>query len=228
MTAMLSAARRTRPPLLRNGDKLTAAEFLRRYEAMPNLKKAELIEGVVYMPSPVTSEYHGDPHFALNTWMGLYAFSTPGVKGSDNATIRLVNGDNVPQPDACLRIRGGHCRTDEDGYLLGGPDLAAEIAASSASYDLHDKLQAYERNGVREYIVWRVEDLAIDWFVLRGGVFKRMKSKEGVYRSKVFPGLWLDAAALVKGDDMRVLDVLRQGLASTEHERFVAKLAKRR
>src|SRR5262245_10348691 len=175
MSTMTSAARRTQPPLLRNGDKMSADEFLRRYEAMPNLHKAELIEGVVHMPSPVTSEYHGDPHFSLNTWMGLYAFSTSGVKGSDNATIRLVNGDNVPQPDACLRILGGQCRTDDDGYLIGGPDLAAEIAASSVSYDLHDKLQAYQRNGVREYIVWRVEDFAIDWFVLRSGVFKPMR-----------------------------------------------------
>src|SRR3989442_10899096 len=157
-------------PPLQAGDRLTPVEFLRRYEAMPELKKAELIEGVVYMPSPVRAGAHSDPHFDLIGWLALYRAMTPGVQGGDNATLQLDLGLNVPQPDAHLRILpeyGGRSRTNEDGYLTGSPEWVGEVAASSASYDLHDKLKAYERNHVQEYVVWRVLDETIDWFVLR-------------------------------------------------------------
>jgi Uma2 family endonuclease len=212
-------------PPLRHGDHLTPLEFMRRYEAMPEVNKAELIEGKVYMPSPVSCEEHGAPHFDLIWWLGMYRFATPGLRGGDNATVMMDYGDNVPQPDALLWIVGGQCSITEDGYLRGGPDLAAEIAASSVSYDLHEKLEAYQRNGVREYIVWRVEDRAVDWFGLRQGKLKRLRpSADGILKSKVFPGLWLDPEALVRGNLNRLVDVLQQGIASPEHAKFVNKL----
>jgi Uma2 family endonuclease len=211
-------------PELRAGDRLSRAEFERRYSAMPHVKKAELIEGVVYMAPPVSQE-HGTPHFDLITWLGLYRLATPGVQGGDNTTVRL-DLDNEPQPDAYLRIRpdyGGQSR-DSGKYVGGAPELIAEIAASSASYDLHDKLRAYQRNGVVEYVVWRVEDRAIDWFVLREDRYERLPlSAAGFYKSHVFPGLWLDPAALLRGDLAQVAAVVQQGLAAPEHADFVGR-----
>ncbi|MBX6313519.1 MAG: Uma2 family endonuclease [Isosphaeraceae bacterium] len=213
-------------PTLCSGDRLTADEFERRYDAMPHLKKAELIDGVVYVPSPVADD-HGTAHFDLITWLGLYRAATPGVVGSDNGTLRLQL-DNRPQPDAHLRILesyGGQARLSEDGYVVGAPELVAEVAISSANYDLHDKLDAYLRNGVREYVVWRVQDRAIDWFVLREGRFEPLPpGEDGIYRSEVFPGLWLDPAALIRGDLAAVFAVEQQGIASPEHAAFIARL----
>jgi Uma2 family endonuclease len=214
-----------RVPELCAGDRLSRAEFERRYAAMPHVKKAELIEGVVYMPSPI-SQVHAGPHFDVVGWLALYRSATPGVEGGDNATVRL-DLENEPQPDAFLRIRpecGGQSR-DSGEYIGGAPELIAEVAASSASYDLHDKLRAYQRNGVLEYVVWRVWDRAIDWFALREGRYAPLPpSPEGHFRSEVFPGLWLDPAALLRGDLAQVMAVLQQGLASPEHADFVRRL----
>ncbi len=214
-------------PPLESGDRLTRAEFERRYEAMPDLKKAELIEGVVYVGSPVRVDQHGDPHFTLITWLGVYRAATPGVQGGDNSTVRL-DVDNEPQPDAFLRVLpeyGGQSRTSEDGYVEGAPELIAEVAASSASIDLPQKMNAYRRNGVREYLVWRVLDEEVDWFVWREGRYERLGlDPAGIYKSEVFPGLWLDTAALLRGDLTEVLRVLQQGIDSDEHRAFVARL----
>ncbi len=213
-------------PELCAGDRLSRAEFERRYAAMPHLKKAELIEGVVYIPGPVSQEEHGGPQFHLVGSLGFYVSATPGVEGGDNATVRL-DLDNEPQPDAFLRIRpelGGQSR-DSGDYVGGAPELIAEVAASSVSYDLHDKLRAYQRNSVLEYVVWRVWDRAIDWFVLRDDRYERMPlSTAGYYQSQVFPGLWLDPAPLIRGDLAQVMAVLQQGLASPEHADFVRRL----
>jgi Uma2 family endonuclease len=214
-------------PALENGDRLTRAEFLRRYDAMPELKKAELIEGVVYVPSPVRHKYHGRQHLHILTWIGHYEAGTPGVEGSDNSTI-LLDLDNAPQPDGVLFIQpdhGGQVKINEDGYIENAPDLVAEIAASSVSYDLHDKLNSYRRNGVREYVVHRVLDRQVDWFVLKEGRFEALAvSPDGLMRSTIFPGLWLDPAALIRGDLATVLAVVQQGLSSPEHAEFAARL----
>jgi Uma2 family endonuclease len=211
-------------PRLQAGDRLTRAEFERRYNAMPNVNHAELIEGVVYMPSPVSTENHGAPHFDLITWLGIYRIQTPGVAGGDNSSIRL-DGDNEPQPDVHLRRERGGTSRIEDGFLEGPPELVAEVAASSASYDLHDKLNAYRRNGIKEYMVWRVLDDAIDWFILREGRYvPLLASVDGIYRSEVFPGLWLDPAALIGQNMPRVFEILQAGLASAEHAEFVTKM----
>src|SRR5713226_1639652 len=179
-------------PPLENGDRLTREEFERRYEAMPDLKKAELIEGVVHMPSPVRFRRHGRPHSHLVTWLGVYEASTPGVEVGDNSTARL-DLHNVPQPDALLLIdpaRGGQARISADDYVEDAPELAAEVAASSASIDLNDKLIVYQRYHVKEYVVWRMLDREVDWFVWRQGRFERLApDATGLLRSEVFPGL---------------------------------------
>ena len=161
------------------------------------------------------------------TWAGMYRVGTPGVLGGGDATIRL-DLDNEPQPDVCLLIdpaRGGKARIDEDGYIEGAPEFVAEVAASTVSHDLGPKLNAYRRNGVGEYLVWRVQDTAIDWFVLREGRFDRLlPDADGVTRSVVFPGLWLDTAALLTSDLVRVHAVLRDGIASPTHTAFLTSL----
>ncbi len=214
-------------PPLENGDRLTRDEFERRYAARPHLKKAELIEGVVYVPSPVRYRHHGAPHALLIGWLVQYAAGTPGVGVSDNSTVRL-DLDNEPQPDALLLIDpacGGQTHFSSDDYIEGSPELVAEVASSSVSYDLHAKLHAYRRNGVREYIVWRVLEQAIDWFVLRAGQYEPLPvDANGLLRSEVFPGLWLDPAALLRGELATVLAIVQQGLASPEHTTFVARL----
>jgi Uma2 family endonuclease len=216
-------------PPLQNGDRLSGEEFDRRYKASPPGLSAELIEGVVYVASPLFEPGHGTPHFNLSTWLGVYQVATPGVIGSDNTSVRL-DDRNRPQPDLYLRIpdsHGGRTRVAADGYLEGAPDLIAEVAASSAAYDLHAKLEAYRRNGVREYLVWRTYDVAFDWFALRGGRFARLRpGRDGVCRSRVFPGLWLDPAALLRRDMVTVMRVLQEGLAAKEQRAFVEKLRK--
>jgi Uma2 family endonuclease len=217
-------------PPLQNGDHLTVAEFERRYEAMPHVKKAELINGVVYMPSPVRLDFHGRQDSSSIFWLGYYWVHTPGTDLGGNTTMKLEIGENQPQPEAVLRIRpecGGQSKT-EDGYLVGSAELAAEVSASSASYDLHEKLEEFEKNGVLEYIVWRVLDQEIDWFLLKGGKYQRLaKTKDGLYKSKVFPGLWLDADAMIAGDLLKVLAAVQKGIDSPEHKRFVKKLQRR-
>ncbi|MBI4600612.1 MAG: Uma2 family endonuclease [Planctomycetes bacterium] len=211
-----SADPEARPiPPLESGDHLTRDEFERRYEAMPELKKAELIEGVVYVPSPTRAKQHSSPHAKFMTWLGNYEASTPGVEALDNATVRL-GSENEPQPDGALRVvpeHGGRSRTSEDDYVEGPPELAVEVAASSASYDLHEKLRAFERHGILEYVVYRVREKAIDWFRLVDGTYQRLEpDPAGVYRSLVFPGLWLDARAMIRRDLPRVLEALSEGL----------------
>ncbi len=214
-------------PPLENGDRLTRAEFERRYQAMPENVRAELVEGVVAMASPVRCSGHGSEHFDLIGWLSAYKNATPGLIGADNATVRL-DLDNEPQPDVCLLIdpaRGGKAKINTEGYIEGAPELVAEVAASSVSLDLGPKLNAYRRNGVREYLVWRVQDGEIDWFIHREGRFDRLQpGDDGITRSEVYPGLWLDAHALIQGDLPRVHAVLHQGLATTEHQAFVSKL----
>ncbi len=206
------ASQPTIPPL-ENGDHLTLAEFEHRYSAMPHLKKAELIEGIVYMASPLRIRQHGNPHSSIIGWLMVYQAYTPGVQLGDNCTVRL-DADNEPQPDALLRIEtDGQSTISEDGYVEGAPELIAEIAASTVSIDVHDKLKVYRRNQVQEYIVWRVDDQELDWFrLVEGKYIQLIANKKGIISSEVFPGLWLDKQALLTGDLAKVLAVLQQGL----------------
>lgn len=216
-----------RIPPLETGDHLSRNEFERRYAAMAGLTKAELLEGIVYMPSPVRQRSHSRPSRHLGTWLGHYEAATLGVEGGDNATVRL-DLENEPQPDAILFIdaaRSGQARISTDDYLEGAPEWVGEVSASTVSIDLHAKFRVYQRNGVKEYLVWRVLDREIDWFVLRPQGFERLApGPDGILRSEVFPGLWLDAPAMIRADLAHVLAILGNGIASAEHGEFVRRL----
>lgn len=215
-------------PPLENGDRLNRYEFERRYNAMPNLRKAELIEGIVYMPAALRFKSHGQPHGRIMTWLGTYEAMTPGVALGDAPTVRL-DIDNEPQPDAVLLINeeaAGQARLSDDDYIEGAPELVVEIAASSVAIDLHAKKQAYRRNGVKEYIVWQVLDWKISWFYLEKGEYLDLPvDTDGIIRSRVFPGLWLAVTELLAGNMQHVLAVLQEGVQSPEHAAFVQKLA---
>jgi len=217
-------------PPLQNGDQLTRAEFERRFDATPGLKKAELIDGVVYMPPPVSHSYHGAPHVDLAACLTCYRAETPGVLGGDNSSLRL-DEENMPQPDLYLFIAhklGGQSKIDEDGYIEGAPELIAEVAASSVSIDLHKKKNLYLRSGVREYIVWRTYDRQMDYFVLRQQRYEALApDANGIWRSEIFPGLWLDGTSLLAGDLTAALKVVQQGISSREHAEFVSRLQTR-
>ncbi|MBW4448984.1 MAG: Uma2 family endonuclease [Spirirestis rafaelensis WJT71-NPBG6] len=227
MTASVERGLNKIPPL-ESGDRLSRHEFERRYTAMPDLKKAELIEGVVYVSSPLRFKSHGQPHGDLIIWLGTYKVSTPGVELGDNATVRL-DLDNEPQPDVLLLIDeklGGQAKISEDDYIEGAPELVAEVAASSASNDLYDKKRAYRRNGVQEYIVWQILENKVDWFSLQNDEYVTLEADaNGVIKSRIFPGLWLDMIALLTGEMTKVLAVLQEGLNSTEHQAFVDRLS---
>lgn len=214
-------------PPLENGDHLTRHEFERRSHARSEIKKAELIDGIVYVRSSMRFRGHGEPHAGIVVWLGTYCTATLGVYGTDSATVRL-DLDNEVQPDALLRLEpaaGGCSHISEDDYVEGAPELIIEIAASSASYDLHDKLRVYRRNGVQEYLVWRVYDKQMDWFRLVNEEHVLLASDaSGIIHSQVFPGLRLAVQALLAGDLATVLAELQNGLGTLEHAAFIERL----
>ncbi len=222
--------RETVPPLV-NGDHLTREEFHRRYLNMPHVKKAELIEGVVYMPSPVSIDFHAAPHLDFGGWITYYLSKTPGLLAGDNPSV-FLDGVNEPQPDVLLGIpvaAGGQTklvRRKKKHYIDGAPEFVAEISASSASIDLHAKLQAYQRNGVREYLVWRTEDAVVEWFALDNGRFAPLATDpaDGLLKSRTFPGLWLDPAALMRGDLAALFAAVDRGCATPDHATFAARV----
>ena len=224
-----SAANGQLPPL-ESGDHLTRYEFERRYHAMPHLK-AELIEGIVYVASPLRHEQHGRPHSRVMTWLGVYQALSPGVDLSDAPTVRL-DLDNEPQPDAVLLIdpdAGGQTRLSSDGYIEGSPEAIVEIAASSASIDTGSKKRVYCRNGVLEYVIWQTYENSLEWFCLINGKYQLLSpDPDGIICSRVFPGLWLDVSALLAGDLTKVLAVVQKGLNSPEHAEFLKQLDKRK
>lgn len=216
-------------PWLENGDRLSRNEFERRYAQISHQQKAELIEGVVYMPAALRYRRHGRPHALILGWLTAYEAETPGVETADNPTVRL-DLDNEPQPDALLRIKetcGGQSSISDDDYVEGAPELIVEITASSVSYDLHDKLNAYRRNGVQEYLVWLVQDREFRWYQLEEGRYDLQPvNDEGVLTSAVFPGLWLAVEPLLSENLGDVMQVLHQGIATPDHEEFVQHLQK--
>jgi Uma2 family endonuclease len=216
---------------LDSGDRLTRAEFERRYSQRPDIHRAELIEGVVYVASPVRVVQHGEPHSHIVTWLGVYVANTPGVHIADNATLRL-DLDNEPQPDALLWIDaslGGGTHISDDDYLQGTPELIVEVAASSAAYDLHDKLHAYRRNGVQEYLVLLAHERKTLWYQLERGEYRAIEADDqGVLRSRVFPGLWFDSELFWANDLAGLLGVLRHGVESPQHLRFCSDLQTKR
>jgi Uma2 family endonuclease len=199
---------------------------MRRWEAMPDLKHAELIDGIVYMPSPV-SRLHSLFHLPLSTWIGCYLGATPGSTGGIDGTW-LMDERNVPQPDIDLSIlseHGGQSR-EEGIYSGGAPELIVEVAASSRSRDLGAKLKLYGRMSVREYLVAVAGKKQFVWYELTESGYRPLDpDADGVFRSRFFPGLWLDPAALWRIDLARLLAVLQQGIATAEHGSFDTRLA---
>jgi Uma2 family endonuclease len=239
-----SAARVTKPepvPPLRDGDRMNAREFLRRYEAMGDGVRAELINGVVYIHSPVitpngkgpivppiANERHGRPQGRLIFWATAYEMMTPGVEAAAPVTVVLPSGRQVIEPDAVLRIlpeSGGRSELGPDDFLYGPPELLVEVANTSASRDVGEKLRSYQADGVREYLVWRTRADEVEWFHLRRNRFSPLRpDTDGVVRSVAFPGLWLNLPALFANDLTRVYGGLQLGIASPEHAAFVEKL----
>jgi len=213
-------------PPLEPGDRMFADEFERRYAAMPLGPKAELIEGIVYMQAAAKLS-HGQPLGFVTTWIGHYCIATPGTDYATDATDRL-DDSNQPQPDISLFIcpeSGGRTTISDDGYLTGGPEMVVEIAGSSVAIDRGPKLRTYERHGVHEYLIWRVGTRTIEWYVLRNGVYELTQPDEqGIHRSEVFPGLWLNVNAALRRDGPETMKTLDLGLASDEHQSFVERL----
>jgi Uma2 family endonuclease len=218
------SAGETIPPL-ENGDHLDQKTFHERYEAMPQGTRAELIGGIVYIHRDRITRQHGRWRPRLVQWFGYYEDDTPGVEAYLGATTILDEHSEV-QPDASLLLaRGGQTR-EVDDYIVGAPELVGEVASNAEAIELHAKKDDYQRSGAGEYIVMALREQCIIWFARRGGLFEAMcPTSEGILRSEIFPGLWLDPAALLADDTRRLREVLGQGLVSPEHAAFVAKLA---
>lgn len=209
------------------GDNLSRDEFLRRCEAVPEIKFAELIGGIVYMPSPLSIE-HGEADISVAYWLAHYAMFTPGLQVASNVTWRMLR--DAPQPDLYLRLpakRKGSSRSTGK-YLTSAPEFIAEICLTSASYDLHQKLDLYQAAGVKEYLTVLLKDQEVRWHRLVGKKYKRMREHQGIHRSVIFPGLWLDGLALLEGNMLKVIETLERGLHTPEHDTFVKDLASRR
>ena len=200
-------------------------EFLQRWEGSPNLKNAELIDGIVYIPWPVTLA-HATLYMGVIFWLGSYRQATQGCQAAKNCTWFML--DSVPQPDMFLRIllsHGGQSG-NRGPYASGAPELAVEICQTSTEVDFGPKLALYQRAGVREYITVETLGRRIAWRVLdNGGYVTQQAGADGILRSQIFPGLWLDVAAFWADDGAKMLAALNAGLASEDHQRFVERLA---
>jgi len=210
--------------LLVNGECMKQPEFHRRYQRCEEDEKWELIGGIVYMASPLSlthSNYDGKIGLVLE----MYALATPGVQVTHNATA-ILDVESEPQPDLGMRILpeyGGQSQTSPDDYLQGAPELLVEIAHSRRNIALHAKRDDYQRTGVLEYFVVCCEEQEVHWSHFPSGETHR-PNRQGISRSRVFPGLWFDMAALLRLDSARLMEVLQQGLASREHAAFVKRL----
>ncbi|MDQ2950089.1 MAG: Uma2 family endonuclease [Acidobacteriota bacterium] len=237
--SMISAARVTppvevdAPPLLCNGDCMNQREFHRRYEAYPENVKFELVGGVVYLVSGVDymasplRRPHGKYHLKFSHLLSVYEDATTGVDASDNAT-QILGEESEPQPDLTLRIMpeyGGQSRVTDDEYYEGPPELIAEIAHSTRALDMNQKRQDYEQAGVLEYLVLCVEERELHWFSFATQKMIR-PDRDGIARSRVFPGLWIGVAALLDRDSPRLIETVQKGLSSRAHAAFVRRLEK--
>lgn len=217
-------------PPLEAGDHLDQATFHARYEAMPLDFRAELIGGVVFVPSPLRKE-HGSYHALVMGWLIHYSIATPGTETLDNTTA-ILGDDSEPQPDAALIIepaRGGQTSVSEEGYVTGPPELIVEVASSSESIDLHAKRRDYEQAGVLEYVVVVLRQRVVRWFGLQAGTYREVEADaSGIFTSTIFPGLWLDAPALIGLNGRQVMATLQHGTETPEHVAFVQQLQARR
>jgi hypothetical protein len=230
-------------PPLRDGDRMDADEFIRRYEADPVAYSAELLQGVVHITRwrefqngkemivpPISAEGHSLPDNHLQTWLGVYSAHTLGVQSLGPTTTILPSKTTGLEPDSVLRVlptHGGSSTIGTDKFIHGAPELLAEISFTSGARDFGKKFDAYQADGVPEYLIWRTAEKEVHWFALKRKKYVALKPHaDGTLRSVVFPGLWLDVTALLANDMAKVLATLQQGIASPEHAAFVAKLQK--
>ena len=227
---MVNAPSKLKVPPLEAGDHLDQATFHERYKAMPETFRAELIGGVVIVPSPLRSE-HGEYHALVMGWLTQYWVATPGTRVRDNATA-ILSDTSEPQPDGTLVIDptyGGQSGLSNEGYATGPPELIVEVASSSEAIDLNAKRRDYEQAGVLEYVVVVLRQGVVRWFVLQNGVYQDMAvDADGLFKSAIFPGLWLHAEALIQLDGATVMETLQQGLATAGHTAFVQELQQQR
>lgn len=211
------------PLLFEPGDRLGLDDFLGRWERMPGVKFAELIDGVVYMPSPLSYE-HGRRDLLMQLLLGTYAAATVICEAVSNATWLM--SESAPQPDVALRLLpeyGG--RSTVSGKLAhGAPELVVEVCLSSRSFDLGPKLALYQRAGITEYAAVLLEEQRVEWRILETGSFTFLKPENSIFRSQVFPGLWLHEPAFWAADSKHMLDVLQEGLASDDCRAFLERL----
>lgn len=215
------------PPALREGDRISREEFLWRWEAEPDLKRAELIDGTVHMPSPV-SRLHSRFTRMLIGWISIYSAGTPGTDCGNDSTWLMLQSAPQPDVDLCLLPEYGGNSREAGAYISGAPELAVEVCASSASYDLGPKLDLYRRAGVREYLTVLLAEQQVIWRSFDSPDTETIAPNDaGILCSAVFPGLWLDGEALLRGDQTAVFAVAQQGLASAEHAAFLQRLSGR-
>src|SRR5215831_8736405 len=212
------------PATLTTGDRMDRTEFLCRWDALPELKHAELIEGVVFVGSPVSRD-HSDADTTIGWLLRHYAFATPGCEAGHNATWEMLG--SMPQPDVHLRIspeRGGRSSHGKR-FFEGAPELAVEVCLTSTEVDFGPKLRLYQRAGVREYVTIELLSKRIVWRILRDKAYFALEpDADGIFRSITFPGLWLDRDAFWRDDSDRLMATLQTGLATTEHQEFTARL----
>ena len=214
-------------PPLSEGEQLTRDEFMRRWEAMPDLKFAELIDGIVHMPSPL-SDIHSDFHARMCVWLGQYVTFTPACAVRTNCTW-LMSDKSVPQPDLALKIFPDHGGQSwlEGEYAAGAPELIVEISHTTGARDSGVKQRLYERSGVLEYLIVRPKKRQIVWNELVEGKYREIQpGADGLLRSRFFPGLWLNSDAFWNCDYAALSAAIQQGAATPEHAEFVRKLAR--
>ncbi len=234
-----TAERVTRKPVssadavfeLENGARMDQPTFHALYKQTPEGFRAQLIGGTVYVMASPTSQRHGRPHARIVHWLSLYSDDTPGTDVLDNTT-NVLGRESEPEPDACLLVQpeyGGQTAADKDDMLVGAPELIVEVANTTRAIDLGRKKADYEEAGVREYVVILAQEQAVVWFRRGPDEFTEMPAgANGVFRSELFPGLWLDPRGIFDPTTRRLTAATRKGLASPEHAAFVAGLAARR
>lgn len=211
---------------LYNGDRMTQSEFHQVYEATPQGYKAELIAGVVHEPSPLGWP-HSKSDAQLGQLLGHYAGLTDGLECGHSPSVILGEEDEV-QPDIVLRVKphcGGQTKNSEGDipYVIGPPELVAEVAHSSRAIDLHLKKDRYTLARVPEYIVLCLEPEKLYWFDLSLQE-ELTPTEDGIWRSRIFPGLWIHGGGLLKHDYRLCLDILNRGMDTAEYRRFSSKL----
>jgi Uma2 family endonuclease len=196
--------------------RLDQPTFHALYEAMPSGVRAELIHGVVHMPSPLGVD-HSDGLLPILIWLDYYAErSGRPVQVADGATVILDSRTEV-QPDALLRVVEGGQTQVRGGFIVGPPELVVEVSRSTRYVDLGPKLDEYARAGVREYVVRTIGPDQLLWHLLVDGrLIEQRPGADGLYRSSTFPGLWLDPIALLHGHRAQLRTAIDRGLAAVQ------------